>query len=210
MYAQQTYNRTCGAEALEDIKWVTNHSINITEISRIILNWNSQFGNQGGKLIGTKFGHFRENAMLRCIFTMWRPAARAVRIDKQLNHIAKKERERKRDIHIKDLEQCIANKDEAGKYHCMRVLGGAFRGPKKRKLNVPLTEYPTVEEWESRMSQKGIEGGCDSETQIITKTPITQKAITLESHHDEDFDTGRERRRLFTSQNIYNEFKNGK
>jgi hypothetical protein len=45
-------------------------------------------------------------------------------------------------------------------WETMRRMGGTNRVPRKRKLNVPLTECPDANEWGAHMAQDGKDGGC--------------------------------------------------
>jgi hypothetical protein len=54
-----------------------------------------------------------------------------------------------------DMERAVRNNDTTKQREIMRRMGGTNRGPKKRKLDVPLTEYPDANEWLEHLQQEG-------------------------------------------------------
>jgi hypothetical protein len=91
---------------------------------------------------------------------MWVTAARKVRKEAQMVNEAKKEKKERRRKAGEELEKAVRINDTAMMWEIMRKMGGTNRGPKKRKLDVPLTEYPDAEEWLRQLQQEGKDGGC--------------------------------------------------
>jgi hypothetical protein len=96
----------------------------------------------------------------------------------------------------------------------MRRMGGTNRGPKKRKLNVPLTEVPDANEWAAHFAQEGKDGGCKATEIVRTNGDLHRgEVIKLElklMNEGEKRKAEKERNELFTHENILNKFKHGK
>ena len=95
----------------------------------------------------------------------------------------------------------------------MRRMGGTNRGPKKRKLDVPLTEYPDANEWLKHLQQEGTNGGCKATLIAITdEQGIRGDSVELkkEDNEEEENSTKTRRDELFTPYNIIKQFKEGK
>ena len=60
-------------------------------------------------------------------------------------------------------EACRLNQS-AEKWRLSRILAGTQMGAKRRRLNVPAAEIPTVREWAQQMRKTGPDGGCEGET----------------------------------------------
>jgi hypothetical protein len=58
------------------------------------------------------------------------------------------------------MEEAVRVNDNSNHWEIMRRMGGTKRGPKKRKRDVPLSEYPDTGEWLKHLQQEGKEGGC--------------------------------------------------
>ena len=63
-------------------------------------------------------------------------------------------------IHNDLWEACRLNKS-AEKWRLSRILAGTQMGAKRRRLNVPAADIPTVREWAQHMKQKGPARGCE-------------------------------------------------
>ena len=59
-------------------------------------------------------------------------------------------------------EACRHNKS-AETWRLSRLLAGTQMGAKRRRLNVPAAETPTVREWAQQLMTQGPDGGCDGE-----------------------------------------------
>jgi uncharacterized C2H2 Zn-finger protein len=95
----------------------------------------------------------------------------------------------------------------------MRRMGGTNRGPKKRKLDVPLTEYPDANEWLKHLQQEGKNGGCRATLITITDEQGIRGdsvELTKEDNEEEENSTKTRRDELFTPYNIIKQFKEAK
>jgi hypothetical protein len=92
-------------------------------------------------------------------------------------------------------------------------MGGTNRGPKKMKLDVPITEYPDAEEWLKHLQQAGKDGGCRAKLITITgEEGLKGRSIELtqEINEDDEEDVRKRREELFTPKNIMKQFKQAK
>ncbi len=178
-------------------------------------NISSDYDEEGElQLIQTKYGYLRKEGMQRAIFQMWITAARKLRIEKQLNYDRNNCQEEKRKAEAMELEEDEKKNNTAGMWETMRKMGGTNRGPKKRKMNVPLTEVPDADEWAAHLAQEGKDGGCKATE--ITRTDgdlhkgevvkLELKQISVGNKRKAEF----ERNKLFTHENILSQFKSGK
>ena len=78
-------------DILKSLDWVTSRAMSVTSIITTILEW-ERFTRHTGQVVGCAYGFLRKSQILRCIFDMWLPAAKAVGIDKKLSGHAKKEK----------------------------------------------------------------------------------------------------------------------
>ena len=111
-------------------------------------------------MIITKKGTVKQKLAMTAIFRMWMPAAKKVRKVAQMGKEALKEKNEKRRKAAENMEEEARNNHTAKQWEIMRRMGGTNRGPKKRKMDVPLTEYPDANEWLKHLQQEGKNGGC--------------------------------------------------
>ena len=101
------------------------------------------------------------------VFAMWHHACQWLKHEK-LYYKAKKEDNSKRKAQLtEEINTAERSNQHQKKWIISRVLGGRFRGPNKRKLNAPVEENPTLDEWAEYMKQSGPKGGM--EAQILYK-----------------------------------------
>ncbi len=106
---------------------------------------------------------------------VWTTAARLVRTSKKMRAMANKEKKERNTNLTNALEDAEKRGDAAEQYRIMRLMGGTNRGPKKRKMNVPLADEPTAQEWAEHNKQKGVEGGCSAHNFIQDRCKRIQK-----------------------------------
>ena len=166
----------------------------------------------GHYMIMTKRGGIRERHMKLAILRMWMTAAKKVRKEKQKEKEASKDRKETKTRQAMEMEEAEACNNTARMWEIMRAMGGTNRGPRRRKLDVPLTEYPDAEEWLKHLQQEGKNGGCKAELIEITEIGRAAESIQLEKKEEdkEDDETEERRQELFTQSNILKQFKEGK
>jgi uncharacterized protein with von Willebrand factor type A (vWA) domain len=131
-------------------------------------------------MIMTKRGGIRERHMKLAILRMWMTAAKKVREEKQMNKEASNDKKEKKTRQAQEMEEAEATNNTARMWEIMRAMGSTNRGPRRRKLDVPLTEFPDADEWLKHLQQEGKDGGCKAELIEITatnyKAPSIQRA----------------------------------
>ena len=203
-------------ETDEDDEAMGEHSITSRQTTHWIGgNISSNYEEDGEQqLIQTKYGHIRKEGIQRAILQMWITAARKLRIEKQINHERKNGNNEKRKAEAIELEENEKKGNTAGMWETMRKMGGTNRGPKNRKMNVPLTEVPDADEWAAHLAQEGKDGGCKA-TEITRTNGDLHKGevIKLELKQTSAGNKRKaeqERNKLFTHENILSQFKRGK
>ena len=57
----------------------------------------------------------------------------------------------------------VPEQQVSGKWRLSRLLAGTQMGAKRRRLNVPAADTPTVGEWAQQLMKQGPAGGCEGE-----------------------------------------------
>jgi len=106
----------------------------------------------------------------------WQPATKAIRADKDLEHLRKSGHNKWQGIIQQEIWIAKTNKDWRTVWEKCRLLGGTQRGARKHNYQDVNRTDPSTEEWQTSMEAEGGDGGCLAEIlSTWTENPPTLK-----------------------------------
>ena len=104
------------------------------------------------------------------MFGTWMRWANMQRAERDLAKVHRQEGKQWQNRIQDELRDARRDNKSAGKWRLSRILAGQQMGAKRRRLNVPAAEVPTVGAWEQHLKKQGPEGGCEGEQVRVGST----------------------------------------
>ena len=129
-----------------------------------------------------------------------------------MNKEASNDKKEKKARQAKEMEEAVACNDTTRMWEIMRLMGSTNRGPRRRKLDVPLTEFPDADEWLKHLQQEGKDGACKAKLIEITETSYKTPSIQIEKEKEDNDDEETEKFRniFFSRRKFLKEFQEAK
>ena len=111
------------------------------------------------------------------IFAQWQALSRYWRARKQLDILAKRDRHNRLQTQLDEFNSAWGKRDFSRMWRLARELSRKQVGPKKRVFNRPVSQRPSVDDWERHLAKRGCDGGWEAERMSEVPTRMSTEPL---------------------------------